>query len=260
MMADQPISEDDLQAYVDDRLDGTRRLAVESYMAEHAEVASRVTDYSEQRLALRAALAPIATEPVPPELDMARLVAERRRRPDRIWWHSAAASIVALIAGASGGWFARSATSTPTNGVLALVQEAADSYAVFEPDRVRPVEIRADDREGLVSWVSKRLDRSVTVPDLTASGYRLMGGRVVATPHGAAGLFMYDDDHGSRVAMLVRPMAISEPTRMAERTDGAVAGFAWADRGMGYSLVGAASPATLHPLADEARRQLVHDT
>jgi anti-sigma factor RsiW len=48
------------------------------------------------------------------------------------------------------------------------------------------------------------------MPDLAASGYRFMGGRIVATAQGPAALFMYDDDRGTRLVMLARPMAADQ--------------------------------------------------
>jgi len=35
-----------------------------------------------------------------------------------------------------------------------------------------------------------------------------------------------------------------------------VSGFSWAAKGMGYSLVGPVESHTLHPIADEVRRQI----
>jgi anti-sigma factor RsiW len=93
------------------------------------------------------------------------------------------------------------------------------------------------------------------VPDLSAAGYRFMGGRLVPTPHGPAALFLYDDDRGTRVAMLVRPMPVDGSVPMAAETRGMVAGVTWADQGLGYGLVAAAAPALLRPLADAVRRQ-----
>ncbi len=143
------------------------------------------------------------------------------------------------------------------SGLAAVAAEAADSYAVFSPDPVHPVELKAEESEQLTGWISARLRRPIAAPDLAAEGYRFMGGRLVATPHGPAGLFMYDDDRGTRLVVLARMMEFDRDTPMAEYTQGAVAGFAWADRGIGYSLVGPATATTarLHALADEIRRQ-----
>jgi len=141
-------------------------------------------------------------------------------------------------------------------GIAALAQQAVDSYAVFSPDRERPVELRADDRATLVSWASGRLGREVTLPDLSAQGYRLMGGRLVPTPQGAAVLVMFDNDAGSRLVLLTRPMALERDTPMAHRDDGAVQAFTWATEGNGYSLVGSLPPSILHPIADVVRQQM----
>jgi anti-sigma factor RsiW len=95
------------------------------------------------------------------------------------------------------------------------------------------------------------------VPDLASSGYRLMGGRLVATAHGPAAMFMYDDDHGSRVVVLTRPMSSSDQDApMTAHSNDDVAGFAWADGGMGYTLVGPSVAESLRPVANEVRRQV----
>jgi anti-sigma factor RsiW len=107
-----------------------------------------------------------------------------------------------------------------------------------------------------VQWVSDRLHRPVKVPDLATSGYRLMGGRLVATSHGPAAMFMYDDDRGSRIVVLTRPMSRADQNApMTPQSQGDVGGFAWADDGVGYSLVGQAAPESLRPIANEVRRQ-----
>jgi anti-sigma factor RsiW len=95
------------------------------------------------------------------------------------------------------------------------------------------------------------------VPDLSSSGYRFMGGRLVATMHGPAGLLMYNNDQGIRIVMFVRPMRRDMNTpNMSQSVNGTVTGFSWAQKGIGYSVVGAASPDILHPIANEIRRQL----
>jgi hypothetical protein len=54
-------------------------------------------------------------------------------------------------------------------------------------------------------------------------------------------------------------MAIDKNAPMAQHSHGSITGFAWADKGIGYSLVGHISSRLLHSLADEARRQLGND-
>lgn len=254
-MSRRPITEDDLQAYVDRVLEPERQEEVADYLGEHPDVAKRVAAFTGQRDLLRAALAPVAEEPLPPELNLSRIIENRaRRRPSAVRW--AMAAMLLLSIGGLGGWSMRGALQASPGGLVALAQEATASYSVYAPDRVRPVEVRASDSAQLVQWVSERLHRPVKVPDLTNSGYRLMGGRLVATSHGPAAMFMYDDDRGSRIVVLTRPMSSADQNAaMTSQSQGAIGGFAWADDGVGYSLVGHAAPESLRPIANEVRRQ-----
>jgi anti-sigma factor RsiW len=252
-MNQRPITEDDLHGYVDQGLLPERRAEVASYLDDHPDVAKRVAGFADQRRLLRAALAPIAEEPVPAELNLSRMI-ERRTRPWPVRW--AVAAVLLLSIGGAFGWDLRGSLQPAPGGLAALAQEASDSFDVYAPDHVRPVELRAADRAELVEWTSERLHRTVKVPDLGPSGYRLMGGRLIATSHGPAAMFMYDNDHGSRIVMLTRPMnSTDQNAPMTARSKGDVAGFTWADGGTGYSLVGQAPPDLLKPLADEVRKQ-----
>jgi anti-sigma factor RsiW len=254
-MNQRPMSEDDLHAYVDGALERERRAEVAAYLDDHPDVAARIAAYTAQRELLRGALAPIADEPLPPQLNLSRIM-ENRRRPVRpSWWTAVAALLLVLIGGLS-GWVVRDAVQPPGAGLAALAEEASYSFGVYAPDRVRPVEIRATDSEQLVQWVSNRLHQPVKVPDLSNSGYRLMGGRLVATSHGPAAMFMYDDDRGQRLVILTRPMQTDQNRPMTPLSGDNVSGFAWADEGMGYGLVGKATAEQLKPIADDARRQM----
>ena len=255
-MNTRPISEDDLNGFVDGTLDAERRDELAAYMEAHPEVARRIAGYRAQRDMLRAALQPVAEEPLPSRLDLSRMIEARRRPTSRSWRAMAAAAVMLLGLGGAGGWLARGGSEVATGGIAALAREAADSYVVYAPDRIRPVEMRAAERDDLISWVSQRLGHRVTVPDLSASGYRFMGGRLVVTAHGPAALFMYDDDRGTRLVMLARPMASDRDAPMAPHSRGGVNGYAWADGRLGYSLVGAAAPEMLHPIANHVRDQI----
>lgn len=253
----RPISEDDLHAFVDEALSDGRRAEVEAYLESNPEVAERYARFGVQRDALRAALGPIVDEPVPLSLNLGHLVASRRQAS---WtgWKVAAAACLLLLAGGGSGWMLRGMGMDRPAGINALAQEASYAYAVFSPDGGRPVEIAAADSDALVHWVETRISRSVSLPDLSGAGYRFMGGRVVATQNGPAGLLMYDDAKGTRIAILMRPMVRrDENAPMAKHREGDIVGYAWADNGMGYSLVGGLDAAdVLHPIADEARRQI----
>jgi anti-sigma factor RsiW len=253
-MSDRPISEDDLNGFVDKRLEARRRAEVGAYLQAHPDVASRVASMCAQHDILQRAFAHVAQEPLPPELTLAST-----SEPQRFNWRLsplavAAAAVLSLCLGGIGGWSLHDLSAQPTTGIAALAREATASYVVYAADQTRPVEVR--DRAQLVAWLAQRLGRSVAVPDLALAGYRFMGGRIVATAHGPAALLMYDNDRDLRLVMLMRPMLREQAAPMARYAAGPINGYSWADKGLGYSLVGVAAPAVLHPLADEARRQI----
>ena len=104
-MNHRPITEDDLHAYVDRALEPERRTEVAAYLDEHPDVAKRVGAFTDQREALRAALAPIADEPLPAELNLSRMIEQHARRPSIARW--AMAAVVLLSIGGVGGWTMR---------------------------------------------------------------------------------------------------------------------------------------------------------
>jgi anti-sigma factor RsiW len=252
-MSSRPITEDDLHAYVDRHLEPERRAQIAAYLEAHPDIARRVAAFSEQRDHLRSSLAPIADEPLPANLNLSRIIENRRHGPSPLWW--AAAAMLLISIGGISGWLAHGWMPSPPAGLTALAQEAADSFKVYAADRVRPVEIRASEGPQLVQWLSNRLNQPIKVPDLTTAGYRLMGGRLIATSHGPAAMFMYDDDHGARLVLLTRPMVVDKSAPMTPQLREDVAGLSWADAGMGYSLVGRSAVEALRPIANEVRKQ-----
>ncbi|MDF0491594.1 hypothetical protein PX554_26115 [Sphingomonas sp. H39-1-10] len=210
-----------------------------------------------QRDVLRRAFAPVVEEPIPPNLLVEHLVV----RPRRGWasaWQAAAAAILLAIGGA-GGWTLHD-QMRPTRGIAALAQEATNSYAVYAPDRTRPVELAATDRAQLIAWGTERLNRPVAIPDLSSVGFKLLGGRLVATPHGAGLLTMYENATGTRLVMLTRPMSVDQNRPMSEEMDGTVGSVTWSRNGLGYSIAGALLPERIHSIADHAREQLLSES
>ncbi len=254
---ERPVGEDDLHAYVDNQLEAARRPAVERHLEADADAAQRVAAYKAQRQALRAAFAAQAAEPLPPRLSLTQIIEARQRR----WtpWRMAASVVLALGVGGVCGWFLHSQPmQNRTALAMALLeQEALTSHVVYAPDRRHPIEVAGAEEAQLRQWLSRRLNRTVAPPDLAAFGYRLIGGRLLATEHGgAAALFMYDDAHGNRLSLLLRPMA---PQLRAPQTDMRQAklnGYAWIEKGMGYALVGPVPDSELDRVAGQIRAEL----
>jgi anti-sigma factor RsiW len=251
----QAVSEEDLHAFVDDQLGREAQPYVSRYVQENPDVARRVASYRDQRETLRAALAPLAADPVPPRLDLQLLVQQRLTRR-RFPWRAAAAVLVAFVLGGAGEWLLRIGPSQPTLSITLLSEQAVANHMVYTADRRRPTELGADQRDDLARWVSNRLNHKVAPPDLSADGYTYMGGRLAATPDGPAGLFMYDDKQGVRLTVFVLPLTGADSMPMQHVESAQVDGIAWIEKNIGYTVVGKLPQAELRHVADAVRRQL----
>lgn len=254
-MSAEPVTEADLQAYVDERLAPERARVVEQWLAERPGESARIMDHRRQRDALRTALDPVIDEPLPAALDLRLRVTGRQTRWRITAWPAIAASLAMLMIGGAGGWTLRSWQSPATVGTAALAREAATSYAVYASDTARPVEIAASQRQQLDRWFSQRLDRPVRAPDLGRAGLTLIGGRLIATDHGPAGLYLYRYADGTRVAVYVRPMEVDGNAQMVHRDERGVTGWTWADDGLGFGVFGGGGSPALHGAADLVRSQ-----
>jgi anti-sigma factor RsiW len=255
--AGRPISRDELHAYVDGHLTAARHAEVERYLSGQPKLSRRVAAYRAQRDALRSAFAARAAEPIPPELNLARIF-EARLHQRHTWWRIAAAIVLSLCLGGASGWYlAQPAAPNRTQlAVSVLQQEAISSHAVYAADLRHPVEVAADDRDHLTQWLSNRLRRTVAPPDLSAAGYRLLGGRLLATERGAAAaLFVYADERGNRLSVLMRPMAPELHAPRSDVSQGSMNGCTWIEKGIGYAVVAATSDAALDGIARQISRQ-----
>jgi anti-sigma factor RsiW len=250
-----PIAEENLHAWIDGQLEPGRQEAVLRYLQEQPDVARRVDAWRDQRDALRAAFAAMATDPVPPRLKLDRLI-QQRLEQRRLPWRAAASVLLAFGLGGVGGWFLRGGQAPPEAAITLLAQQAVANHVVYTADRRRPTELGAQQRDDLARWVSNRLNHQVAPPDLSTDGYSYIGGRLAATPDGPAGLFMYDDPQGVRLTVFVLPLhaAASMPIQHVDFAH--VDGCAWIDNSVGYTVVGKLPPPELRRIAELVRRQL----
>lgn len=249
----RPIGEDDLQAYVDDRLGPDRRAAVEEYLAGHAESAARVASYREQRQDLRDALCFKEVEPIPARLRLDN-IGPVRAAPGYRFAALAASLLLAVGIGGVGGWFGHDLAARPER--VERTQLAVGAHRVFAADARRPVEIRADAQDQLVQWLSNRLERPVSIPNLSAAGLRFMGGRLIATPNGPAAQLMYDDDAGTRLTIFLESEPGTTPEGVSYATIDGFGALSWADRRFAYTVSAAGERDRLDLVGNLVRRQM----
>jgi anti-sigma factor RsiW len=257
-MGDRPIGEDDLQAYVDDRLTPDLRASVEAYLRANPDAAARIQSDRALRDDLRERLAFKAQEPIPARLRVASVMGERRQTMHRRL-RAVAAAVTWLVIGGGAGWTANACLSAPQSVPMPAHTAAVDAmvaYRTFVPEVVHPVEVPASQEAHLVQWLSRRLGVPVSAPDLSAQGFQLMGGRLLPAGGQPAALFMYDDNRGTRLTVYVRPEGAGERTAFRFERQDEVAAFSWMDRGLSYVVTAKADRARLLAVAEAVYRQL----
>lgn len=275
------VSEDDLHALVDGRLSHVQRQAIEARLALDPAAAATRLAWQRQRDALQDLHAQVLSEPVPsPLASAARQATDSRQQWDQWWrWGGMAAGVV-LAFGL--GWMSRGQVGpgpvtrlagTPAATSLANVREfvhqAAVAHMVYAPEVRHPVEVAAAQQEHLVQWLSKRLDHPLKVPNLSAQGYALVGGRLLPGAEGARAQFMFQNPAGERITLYlgaVKDLAGGKPaaggaldrreTAFSFSNDGPVPGFYWVDQGFGYALAGNLSRDKLMLIAQSVYQQL----
>ena len=223
-----------------------------------------------QREALRTLHRTVLDEPVPESLLAAAGLAARQHARRARWtrWGGMAAGVLIAFGGgwlANGQWTMQHAGARLARAPQAgeFVHAASVAHAVFAPEKRHPVEVAAAEQQHLVQWLSRRLDKPLKVPDLSADGYTLVGGRLLPGETGARAQFMFEDGAGQRVTLYIGSVAgAAVPAERANEsafrfsTDGPVPSFYWVDQGFGYAIAGKLPRETLMNLAMLTYRQL----
>lgn len=237
-----PIGEDDLQAYVDGRLAPARLAFVEEFVRANPPVETRLAAYRSHRDELAARLRPRTDAPIPARLRVAAIAAGRRRRHRALLGRLAAACLI-FAAGAGAGWFADGMTAPqPQAGATSAADEVAAlaiaAHRLFVADPAHPVEIGADRSAYLANWISTRLRHTLPVPDLTALGFRLIGGRILPGGEDAAAQIMYEDARHRHLTIYIKT-GETGTSRPLFITHAGMPAYVWRDDGCGYAIAGA---------------------
>jgi len=251
---DQPVTEEELHAYVDGELAAERREAVDAWLATHSDDMARVGAWRAQAEAIRSRYGEVASEPVPARFDVARLA-----RPTWPWKSIAAAAALAFLVGGSAGWFGRDLWSDQASGERSPFQqftaEAVDAYNLYVVEVRHPVEVPASDADHLVQWLSKRVGYQLRAPDLEKLGLKLVGGRLLPGPTGPAAFFMYEGPSGERFTIYCA-RSNAPDTALRYNDIGKATAVYWADNDVAYVVSGKGDRAKVNDVAVAAYEQI----
>jgi anti-sigma factor RsiW len=248
---DSPVTEDELHAYVDGELPSDRRAAVEAWLASHPDDAARVAAWRTQAEAIRTRYGAVATEPVAARFDLDKLA-----RSGRSWRAIVAAAVIAaFLMGGVVGWMVHGASAAAPSRFDIFTTTALDAHKIYVVEVRHPVEVTGSERPHLVYWLSKRLDYHLNLPDLEASGLKLVGGRLLPGPFGPAAFCMYEGASGERFTIYYA-RTDSPQTAMRYRAADRFAAFYWVENGLAYVVSGPPERERLLQVAQAAYEQI----
>jgi anti-sigma factor RsiW len=161
-----------------------------------------------------------------------------------------------LAAGAGSGWWLRGVVPADAPVEQAFVSDAVAAHLTYAVEVRHPVEVGRDEEDHLVTWLSRRLGVQLTAPDLKASGWELVGGRLLPASIGPAAQFMYQDATGRRVTLYVRAAGNPEETAFRFARHGSLSAFYWQEGGAAWALLGELPRSELLRLAHAVYREL----
>jgi anti-sigma factor RsiW len=253
--APSPVDDAELHAWADRRLGEERRVVVAAWLEAHPEDRRRVNEWQRQNELIERLWGGVALDPVPARLSIGSLL--RRGWRSRAMATAAAVALVAM--GAAGGWMARGLNEDRPDSMVALTDSGLEAHRLYVAEKRHPVEVGRDDEQHLVTWLSRRLERPLTAPNLGGLGLQLLGGRLLPLHGEPAAQLMYEDGSGGRYTLFVS-RGHGEDTAFRVVEQNGVSAFYWVDHDTAYALIGSASRERLLDISREVYAQLDRPT
>ena len=241
-MAEDGVSDSELNALVDGELDAARQAEIEAWLAEDPEAAQRVARYRAQNAGLHALYDDILNEELPPRT-VALLDGRRAGVPA---WAAVAAAVALFVVGAAGGWLVRGEVAPDGAAQLAaakavqpidtqvLMQRASMAHVVSRQDELRTP--ASGGPAAMADYISDRMGKPVRVPSLDSFGYDMVGGRVLPDTDGPAAQFVFAGENGRKISLYVRSEQASGVDITYALADD-LSMFYWNDSDRSYALV-----------------------
>ena len=234
MTSPAKIDEWALHAFADGEVADDQRAEIEAYLRGDPQAARQVEIWRQQKVALRQAFDGVLEEPIPASLTAAlNNGGSWRAHP----FMAMAAALFLLILGGAGGWYVGADSGSP--GLRSIAEQALTAHRIYSAEVRHPVEVAANDREHLQSWLSKRVGTAFTIPDLSAEGYTLLGGRLLAANDRPAAQLMFEDASRKRVTIFFArdPAATRDTALQVERQGNLIACY-WLDGNLSFVVAG----------------------
>lgn len=250
-MTTEPTIETLMQAAVDGQLTPSQQDRLDRHLAAHPADRARLAEMIRQAEMMRASV----PQPDPAQLD--RLMRGARQSTGYAGFGRLAAAVAIFALGLGSGLFLSRGSAKPATLLAQAPVQAAAAHALYSPEVLHPVEVFADQRDHLQTWLSNRLGAPVIAPELGDTGYRLIGGRLLPLGHGPAAFFLYENESGDRLSLFANLTTDTAQTSFQYRRDGDLGIVFWQDGRWEYSMVGRSSRQIIETIARKAHEELI---
>ena len=240
------ISELDLLAYADGRLEPARAREVEAALAADPALGAKVADFARQNDELAAQYGAYAEAPLPERLARVLSGPAERPRPTarrRTLARAAALLVVALGAGAGGWSLGRMDARAPGGADGAVLASAAALHESgaggagarrTAADRTE----RADRSARPLDWFAERIALELTLPDLRDRGFALVAKRRVRLAGSQGVRLRYSAADGTALDVFLKSRWNRRTSPVATRRRGDVALAHWMDGPLSVVVAG----------------------
>lgn len=234
-----------LHAFVDNEVSAEQAAEIEQALRADPELAQKVETWRRQRDLLKQTYDSVLGETLPPSLMAAlRNGGSLTARP----YFAMAAAVALVVLGGLAGWFM--ARQPQQVDAADIANDALYAHQVYSAEVRHPVEVKADERDHLQTWLSKRVGTPFTVPDLTAEGYSLLGGRLLVIDGKPAAFLMYEDAKAMRISILLSSAVTGGETALHVEQRGNLTACYWRDGNLAFAVAGRMDRAPMMKLAE----------
>jgi anti-sigma factor RsiW len=178
----QHLTAEDVERYADGETSTEALAEIESHLHDCSRCANAVLGVMQMKRAVRASM---------PRFTPRRPLVLHKRASQTFVWFAAAAALIAIAIGGEMLMISRNSSA----------RELADLHSTILAS-ANPIDVISTDRHTVKPWFEGRVPFAVNVPDLSATPFRLIGGRVVFW-HGRPGAYLLVGKGAHKISLFI---------------------------------------------------------